>query len=109
MGKADGTKQDYKSGASAKRDVVGVIGRYFYKRTYGFEAYWWRDMKYEYTSPAGVTTDFGNRDAMSLTLLWNPAMNVSFHLRMSPDSTTRSFTGVESTSSSWDLGMEYSF
>ena len=109
MGKADGTKQDYKSGASAKRDVVGVIGRYFYKRTYGFEAYWWRDMKYEYTSPAGVTTDFGNRDAMGLTLLWNPAMNVSFHLRMSPESTTRSFTGVERTSSSWDLGMEYSF
>ena len=109
MGKLDGTKQDYKSGATAKRDVMGVIGRYFYKRTYGFEAYYWRDQKYQYTSPGGVTTDFGNRSATSLTLLWNPAMNVSFHFRMTPDSTTRSFTGVESKSSSWDIGMEYSF
>jgi hypothetical protein len=83
--------------------------RYFYKRTYGFEAYWWRDMKYQYTSSAGVTTDFGNKQATSLTLLWNPAMNVSFHLRMTPESTNRSFTGAETKSSSWDLGMEYSF
>ena len=109
MGKLTGAKQDYKSGASAKRDVAGAYLRYFYKRTYGVEASYYRDSTYQYTSPAGVTTDFGNRTNTGVTLLWNPAMNVSFHLRLPFDSTTRSFTGVERTSSSWDLGMEYSF
>lgn len=109
MGKLDGTKQDYKSGASAKRDVMGIIGRYFYKRTYGIEAYWWRDRKYDYTSPAGVTTDFGNKQATGITLLWNPAMNFSMHLRISPESKSRTFTGLETKSSSWSWGIEYSF
>ena len=109
MAKVTGIKQDYKSGASAKRDVAGAYLRYFYKRTYGVEASYYRDMKYEYTSPAGVTTDFGNRDGMGVTLLWNPAMNVSLHFRLPFDSTTRNFAGVERTTSSWDVGMEYSF
>ncbi len=109
MGKLDGTKQDYKSGASAKRDVMGVIGRYFYKRTYGIEAFYYRDSKYQYTSPAGVTTDFGNRTGTGITLLWNPAMNFSMHLVLPLEQTTRNFAGVERKSKSWDLGMEYSF
>lgn len=104
-----GTKQDYVSGATAKRDVLGATIRYFFKRTYGFEAALYRDLKYEYTSAAGVTTDFGNRVGSSLTGLWNPAMNVSIHLRYSPNLKTQNFAGLVSKRSSWDFGMEYSF
>ena len=109
MGKLTGIKQDYKSGATARRDVAGAYLRYFFKRTYGVEASLYRDMKYEYTSAAGVTTNFGHKLGSSLTLLWNPAMNVSFHFRISPESTNRTFAGAETKSSSWDAGMEYSF
>lgn len=104
-----GTKQDYVSGATAKRDVLGATIRYFFKRTYGFEASLYRDLKYEYTSAAGVTTDFGNRVGSGLTGLWNPAMNVSIHLRYSPNLKTQNFAGLVSKRSSWDFGMEYSF
>ena len=43
MVQAGGTKQDYVSGATAKRDVIGAYIRYFYKRTYGFQASYARD------------------------------------------------------------------
>jgi hypothetical protein len=109
MSKFMSNHQDYESGASAERSVVGGYIRYFYKRTYGVEFSLYRDMKYEYTSPAGVTTDFGNRVGKGLTLLWNPAMNVSIHLSINPGTTSRTFAGLESKSSSWDFGMEYSF
>lgn len=109
MAKIMGTKQNYVSGASAKRDVMGATLRYFYKRTYGVELSLYRDMSYEYTSPAGVTTDFGNRVGKGITFLWNPAMNVSIHFDINPSITSRTFAGLESKSSSWDFGMEYSF
>jgi lipopolysaccharide assembly outer membrane protein LptD (OstA) len=109
MTKVGGIKQDYVSGASAERSFFGATYRYFYKRTYGFEVTWYRDIKYEYTSPAGVTTDFGNKVGSRVTGLWNPAMNVSIHLDINLKSTNRTFAGLESSSSSWQFGMEYSF
>ena len=36
MIQGNGTKQDYRSGASAKRDLVGLYLRNYYLRTYGF-------------------------------------------------------------------------
>ncbi len=112
MIQAGGTKQDYVSGASAKRDVIGAYLRYFYKRTYGFYASWARDTEYKYTSPAGVESDFGNAVTKNLTLLWNPAMNFSMHFSYSPDSKSSVFnsaTQTPNTSSSWEWGVEYSF
>jgi hypothetical protein len=109
MSKMMGIKQDYVSGASAERSFIGATFRYFFKRTYGFEVSWYRDIKYEYTSPAGVTTDFGNRVGKGVTFLWNPAMNVSIHLDINPTIKSRNFAGQESSSSSWNFGMEYSF
>jgi len=109
MAKYSGIKQDYVSGASAERAFIGATFRYFYQRTYGFEVAVYRDTKYEYTSPAGVTTDFGNKVGKRVTLLWNPAMNVSFHFDFNLKSKNRTFAGLESSSSSWQVGMEYSF
>ena len=62
----NGTKQNYKSGASAKRDHVGVYLRYYYLRTYGFQASWAHDFTYKYTSPTGVTADFGSTNTKNL-------------------------------------------
>jgi hypothetical protein len=120
MIQATGTKQDYQSGASAERNVAGVYLRYFFARTYGFYASYAHDFKYKYTAPNGQTADFGKNNNKSITLLWNPAMNVSFHLTYNPNSQNAVFTEASllpagsttpspSTSSSWSVGMEYSF
>ena len=113
MIQGDGTKQNYVSGASAKRDLIGLYLRYFYIRTYGFQASWYHDFKYEYTSPTGVTSDFGHTNGKSLALLWNPAMNFSVHLTYSPPQENAVFPSPTAAdpvkSSSWSLGFEYNF
>ncbi len=113
MIQGNGTKQNYVSGASAKRDDVGLYLRYFYLRTYGFYASWYHDLKYEYTSPTGVKSDFGHEDGSSLALLWNPAMNFSVHFTYSFPQKNAVFptpTAPEAVkSSSWSLGFEYNF
>jgi hypothetical protein len=116
MVQGNGTKPDYVSGASAKRDLAGVYIRYFYNRTYGIQASYSRDFKYKYTSPRGVTSDFGKASNKNIALLWNPAMNVSCHAVFNPNSQNAVFTEASTgsgpspnTSSSWSVGVEYSF
>jgi hypothetical protein len=117
MIQANGTKQDYDSGASAKRILAGLYLRYFYQRTYGFQASWYHDFKYEYKTTTGNTVDFGSTNGSTLTLLWNPAMNVSFHFTYNFPQTSAVYTESSSTStppspnrtSSWNLGIEYNF
>jgi hypothetical protein len=116
MIQATGTSQDYESGAHAKRNGAGLYLRYFYNRTYGFQASWYHDFKYEYTDALGRSQEFGKANSKNLVALWNPAMNVSVHLSYNPNSTSAVFrdpvTGIApkaNTSSSWDLGLEYSF
>jgi len=116
MVQGNGTKQDYVSGASAKRDLAGVYIRYFFNRTYGFQASYSHDFHYKYTSPRGVTSDFGKNNNKNIALLWNPAMNVSFHAVFNPNSQNAVYTEASTstgpspnTSSSWSVGMEYSF
>lgn len=108
----NGTKQDYKSGASAKRDLVGAYIRYFYQRTYGVSAAVHHTYKHEYKSNTGQTRDFGNFTAKTASLLWNPAMNVSFHFDYNFETKTAVWdraTQTPSKSSSWQFGMEYNF
>jgi hypothetical protein len=118
MVQGNGTKQNYESGASAKRDLMGVYIRYFFMRTYGIQASYAKDFHYYYTSPTGVRSDFGKATSKNIVLLWNPAMNVSFHLNYNPNSQSAVFTEASTsttntarsnTTSSWDLGVEYSF
>jgi len=116
MIQGDGTKQDYKSGAHAKRDLVGAYIRYFFLRTYGVQASYAHDFHYTYTSPTGLEYDFGKNNAKNIALLWNPAMNVSFHLNYTPNSQNAVFTNpvtgvgpAKTTSSSWNIGVEYNF
>lgn len=116
MLQGNGTKQDYVSGASAKRNLVGAYIRYFFQRTYGIQASYWKDLDYKYTSPTGVGYDFGKAHGSNIVFLFNPAMNVSFHLAFNPNSQSAVFTEASTgsgptpnTSRSWDLGMEYSF
>jgi hypothetical protein len=87
-------------------------------RTYGIQASYAKDFHYYYTSPTGVRSDFGKATSKNIVLLWNPAMNVSFHLNYNPNSQSAVFTEASTsttntarsnTTSSWDLGVEYSF
>ena len=111
----NGTKQNYVSGASAKRDNVGLYLRYYYLRTYGIQASWYHDFTYEYTSPTGVKSDFGSTNGSNLVFLWSPAMNFSVHLNFNFPQNNAVFTeGVASPpspvkSSSWNFGFEYNF
>jgi hypothetical protein len=109
----NGTKQDYVSGASAKRDLVGVYLRYYYLRTYGFQASYYHDLKYEYTSPNGTKSDFGKTDGTNIALLWSPAMNFSVHLNFNLPQENAVFPSptapAQVKSSSWNLGFEYNF
>ena len=74
----------------------------------------------EFSGTNGFTTDFGKNNNKNITLLWNPAMNVSFHLVYNPNSVNAVFTEANllppgtstpnpNKTSSWSLGMEYSF
>lgn len=110
----NGTRQHYVSGASSRRDLVGLYLRYFYLRTYGFQASYYHDFKYEYTSGLGVHSDFGKTDGGTLTALWNPAMNFSVHLTYNFPQNNAVYTEAVSApspvkTSSWSLGFEYNF
>ncbi|HVO88053.1 MAG TPA: hypothetical protein VMV45_05895 [Casimicrobiaceae bacterium] len=112
MFQGNGVRQDFVSGGSVKRDLAGLYLRYFYKRTYGFYASWAHDFNYKYTDPIGNSHDFGNTNSKNITLLWNPAMNFSVHLSISPNSQNAVYnrdTQSPNTTSSWSLGAEYSF
>jgi hypothetical protein len=117
MIQANGIKEDFQSGASAKRNLAGIYLRYFFQRTYGFQFSTYKDFNYKYTSPLGRESDFGKTHGTNFVLLWNPAMNFSVHMNYSPNQTsavyTEGTTGTTppstSTSSSYNLGMEYSF
>jgi hypothetical protein len=117
MLQGSGTKQDYVSGASAKRNLAGAYIRYFFMRTYGIEAAIYRDFNYKYTTPTGNEVDFGKFTGKVLQLMWNPAMNVSFHLRWTPNARQAVYTEGSSAgiplspnvTSSYNIGMEYSF
>ena len=119
MIQANGIKQEYQSGASAKRHLIGVYLRYFWLRTYGIQVSYYRDFDYKYTSPLGVDHDFGKNSGKNFVLYWNPAMNFSMHLNYSPDANNAIYTeatttpaqadALRRTSSSWNWGVEYSF
>jgi hypothetical protein len=115
----NGIKEDFKSGASTKRNLGGVYIRYFWQRTYGIQASYSRDFNYKYTSPLGVSHDFGHGTSKNIVLLWNPAMNFSVHLNYSPSSNNAIYTeatttpaqadALRRTTTSWNFGAEYSF
>ena len=110
-----GMHQSYVSGANAKYDQVGFDVRYFYKRTYGFDLGWYTMIDYTYTTPEGVERQTeGDKNIYGLTLLWNPAMNVSLHLQFSPRSTNIVFRDDQRAvymdgGKSEQLGIEYNF
>jgi hypothetical protein len=106
-------KQNIVGGGNNERKILGFYARYFYNRTYGFYATYWRDLDYTYTNAAGVTRDTYQKDNMALTLLWNPAMNFSVHLVYNPRTQNRVFSDQKDLylgkGKSMTLGMEYNF
>jgi len=110
-----GMTENYVSGAKSERQIFGVYGRYFYKRTYGAYGTWWKDMSYDYTTPGGVKRGTYNKPQWSLNGLWNPAMNFSVHLTYSPtqnrvfNDTAANRAGYLNNGNSWSLGAEYNF
>ncbi len=108
-----GIKQDFNSGGSAKHDSMGAIVRYFYNRTYGFEANYRHHFDYSYKTPAGVDRDVKTTDQFTISGLWNPAMNFSVHLNYNPKTFNYVFKDqadlYRDNGNSWQLGFEYSF
>jgi hypothetical protein len=106
-------KENYESGGNAERAIAGLYLRYFYQRTYGFYTTWWKDLKYDYTNPAGVKRGTYQKPNFSLTALWNPAMNFSTHLTYTPKTQNRVFDDDRARylgdGKSWNLGFEYNF
>ncbi len=106
-------KMNIVGGGKIERDVFGVYGRYFYNRTYGFYATWWRDLDYTFTNAAGVKRGTYQKDNMAITFLWNPAMNFSIHLQYNPRTQNRVFDDqknlYQGNGKTMTLGMEYNF
>ena len=106
-------KEQYQSGGMVERDIIGLYARYFYQRTYGFYATWWKDVNYDYTNAAGVTRDTYQKPNFSITALWNPAMNFSTHLTYNPRVQNRVFGDqknlYQGKGKSLTLGFEYNF
>lgn len=108
-----GTKEDHTDGGRLERTILGGYLRYFYKRTYGFYTTMWKDLEYEYTTPAGVTRDTYQKVNYAITLLWNPAMNFSTHLQFNPRVQNRVFDDQRNLylgqGRTYQLGFEYNF
>ena len=108
-----GMHQDFDSGGEVDKQIFAIVGRYFYNRTYGIEAYWRDNLTYEYTTPAGVKRDTVSDPAYGARFLWYPAMNFNIFLNYIPNTSTVVFEGDEdrqqSGGYSYVLGTEYNF
>jgi hypothetical protein len=82
-------------------------------RTYGIQANWVKEVKYDFTNAAGVKRGTYTRDNFGLVLLWNPAMNFSTHLVYNPRVQNRVFDDERNLyrgdGSNYNLGFEYNF
>jgi hypothetical protein len=108
-----GMDQDFKSGGNVKRTIWGATWRYFWQRTYGFEAYYRKDSKYEYTGPGGSTRKVLLKPSYGLTGLWNPAMNFSTHFNWIPKIQNTVFEDqsalYQGSGKAYNVGFEYAF
>lgn len=102
--------QDYDSGASAERSILGASLRYFFNRTYSAELFVWDDLNYEYTDPTGVTSHVASDINWYSALRWNPSMNISVHLDYRPTQNyVLNSANHLSEGHQMSLGMEYSY
>jgi hypothetical protein len=111
-----GAKENFVGGGDLERTILGAYVRYFYQRTYGFYATWWRDLKYDVTTVTNnVATTRGTyqKDNMAITFLWVPAMNFSTHLTYNPRTQNRVYEDsriqYQGDGDSVSLGFEYNF
>ncbi len=106
-------RENLVGGGSIERDVYGGLVRYYYNRTYGFQAQWQKDLKYDFTNAAGLKRGTYTKPTMSVTALWAPAMNVSVYVAYTPRVQNRVFADQENrylgAGKSYNLAMEYSF
>ena len=107
------TSEDLRGGGKVERSILGGYLRYFYNRTYGFYTTLWKDMNYDFTNAAGVKRGTYQKPNMSITLLWNPAMNFSTHFVYNPRVQNRVFDDQKDLyrgdGNSYSLGFEYNF
>lgn len=106
-------KENFVAGGNVKHTMLGASIRYFYERTYGFEAYWRTNLNYKYHTADGVTRDTYTKDAYGMTFYWNPAMNFSTHLYWTPRVQNIVFKDekhlYQGKGDSWSVGFEYNF
>jgi hypothetical protein len=119
-----GMKQDFESGAQVENSMYGAVLRYFFQRTYGFEAFYYNNIDYTYTDPAGNEHDARTSSNYGITFLWYPAMNFTTHLQINPRATNivyrrtaaeggqlppEAYREYMDKADSYNLGFEYNF
>ena len=108
-----GMDQDFESGGSAERVVLGGSLRYYWNRTWGIEGYLRKDLTYDYSDGAGNDYEVDKPSIMwGLTGLWTPAMNFNFHLTYRPIyiyALDPAFADARDEGYRWELGIEYNF
>lgn len=108
-----GMDQDFVSGGSAERTILGGSVRYYYNRTYGFEFYLRNDLTYDYTDGAGTDYEVETPGMVwGLTGLWTPAMNFNVHLQYRPSYVYALDPAVADANDEgyiYSLGIEYNF
>ena len=89
-------KDEYYDGASFKEDIFGAGFLYCYMHTYCIQPGYTHYLKYNFTDHTGVSYDIDNPDNLSLTLVYNPAMNFAVFAQISQGHSL-SLTGPSTT------------
>jgi hypothetical protein len=106
-------KENFVSGGKVERNVYGGLVRYFFKRTYGVELFWWDNAKYTYTTSAGLDRKVHTASNYGLQLYWVPAMNVSTNFVVRPHTQNAVFEDqtnlYQDKGSSYSLNIDFNF
>jgi hypothetical protein len=106
-------KDNLVGGGNVERAIVGLYGRYYYLRTYGVQAVWNKDLKYDFTNASGLKRGTFQKDVFTLSFFWIPAMNFSTHFVYNPRVQNRVFDDqrnlYQGEGNSYTVGFEYNF
>jgi hypothetical protein len=106
-------KQNFQSGGSVRRDMWGALVRYFYRRTYGFETFYYDNVKYTYTTPMGMKRDVYTRANYGIQLIWVPAMNVAMNFVFRPRTQNAVFSDqmnlFQGSGRAYNVHVEFNF
>ncbi len=103
-----GIHQAFTSGDSAGKNTLGFEVRYFYNRTYGFDAWANKSNGYYFQTAGGTRYDITTHVNWGLSFLWAPAMNMNINLSYSPSHNTAiNQANYQGGSYTYSLALDY--